>query len=61
MKDVDEDDRMLPLQFGFQVGAELEVERILVGMRMSSDLTHLYGGGDPTRTATVALKVGYKF
>lgn len=61
MKDVDEDDRMLPLQFGFQVGAELEVERILVGMRMSSDLTHLYAGGDPTRTATVALKVGYKF
>ena len=61
MKDVDEDDRMLPLQFGFQIGAELEVERILVGMRMSSDLTHLYAGGDPTRTATVALKVGYKF
>lgn len=61
MKDVDEDDRMLPLQFGFQIGAELEVERILIGLRMSSDLTHLYGGGDPTRTATVALKVGYKF
>ena len=61
MKDVDEDDRMLPLPFGCQIGAELEVERILIGLRMSSDLTHLYGGGDPTRTATVALKVGYKF
>ena len=61
MKDVDQDDHMLRLQLGFQFGAELEVERILIGMRMSSDLTHLYGGDDPTRTATAAFKVGYKF
>ena len=61
MKDVDQDDRMLPFQLGWQIGADLEIERVMVGLFLTCDLTHLYGGGDPTRTLIEAFKVGYKF
>jgi hypothetical protein len=62
MIDVDDDDRMLRVQFGWQVGAELEVERVMFGLFMNRDLTHLYADDDPTRVASlIGIKLGYKF
>lgn len=60
-KDVYDDDHMRRFQLGWKVGAELHVSSVLVGLFMTNDLTHVYAGDDPTRSASLGFKVGYKF
>ena len=62
MKDVYDNDRMRRFQLGWQVGADAEIERIMFGLFLSGDFTHLYVGDDDDKFGTLlSMKFGYKF